>query len=309
MAYLETKNMQKYSQEYFCINCDYKCFKKSLFNQHLETQKHKWKQMETNGNKTNIEFICEICGKRYANRSGLWKHKKKCINNGSVNNGSVNNGSVNNEEFFEKENFELKNLMINMVNHFNKDLEMKNELVEQLKEQSKIIHDIIPKIGNNNNNKFNINVFLNEQCKNAINMSDFIESLSIQLKDINYTKDKGLIEGISTLFLNGLKQLDTFQRPIHCTDLKREVLYIKENNTWDKELSKDKIRTVINDLAYKQRQSIKEWENNNPDWENTENGKEEYINLVKTLMQDIEINSNCENKIIKNIIKETIIDK
>ena len=292
---METKNIQNMPFSYHCNLCDYKCSKKSLWNQHLSTQKHKWKQMETNGNKKYADWICENCGKIYASRAGLWKHKKKCNEYKS--------------KLLEKENSELKDLMINMVNNFNKDVEIKHELVEQLNKQNKIITDMIPKIGNNNNNKFNINLFLNEQCKNAINMSDFLESLIIQLKDINYTKDNGLIEGISTLFLNGLKQLDTYQRPIHCTDVKREVLYIKENNTWDKEQSKDKIRVAINDLAYKQRLAIKEWETNNPKWEETEKGKEEYLHLVKTLMQDIELNSNSENKIIKNILKETIIDK
>jgi thymidylate synthase len=140
-------------------------------------------------------------------------------------------------------------------------------------------------------------------------MSDFINSLNVQTQDLVYTQKNGLIEGISTVFLNGLKQLDIFQRPIHCTDVKREILYIKENNTWEKEQSKDKIRNAINDVAYKQRDAIKKWEFNNPSWQQTDNGKDEYIDLVKTVMEDIDKNSYSENKIIKSIIKETIIDK
>ena len=129
----------------------------------------------------------------------------------------------------EEENTELKSLMQQMLCGLNKNSQMKDEMMEQMKEQNKIIQDMIPKIGNNNN-KFNINVFLNEECRDAINMTDFIESLQIQLEDLNYTKTNGLIEGISSVFVNGLKQLDTYKRPIHCTDMKRETLYIKDNN-------------------------------------------------------------------------------
>ena len=137
-------------------------------------------------------------------------------------------------------------------------------------------------------------------------MSEFLESLQIQLKDLIYTKDNGLIEGISTVFVNGLKQLDTFKRPIHCTDMKRETLYIKDNNEWERENGKECLRNAINDVASKQRLAINEWEKNNPNWDKTVKGKEEYIKIVKTVMSDI---SDEHNKIIKNIAKETIINK
>ena len=305
MATSATKNMQKICTDFYCEKCDYKCSKKSLWIQHLSTYKHNRQQ---NLHISNIKyaqknFKCDICNKIYLDRSGLWRHKKKCFLSEHLEENCILKSEL------EKENEKLKDLMKDMVKNVNEDAQMKQEMMQQLKEQSKIIHDMIPKLGNNNNNKFNINVFLNEQCKDAINMSDFIESLNVQLKDITYTKNNGLIEGISTVFLNGLKQLDTYQRPIHCTDIKREILYIKDNNTWEKEQSKEKIRNAINDVAYKQRKAIKEWENNNPDWAESDKGKEDYINLVKTVMQDIDENSNSENKIIKSIVKETIIDK
>ena len=149
--------------------------------------------------------------------------------------------------------------MEKMMNGLHNDTKIKNEMMEQMKEQSKIIQDMIPRIGNNNNNRFNINVFLNEQCKNAINLSDFIQSLQIQLDDLIYTKDKGLIEGVSNVFVNALNQLDTFHRPIHCTDIKRETLYIKENNEWERDDNKEHIKNAITDIANKQRNMIKEW--------------------------------------------------
>ena len=289
-------------QKYQCNKCDYVCSKKHLWTQHLSTLKHKRQRPAT-------KFVCKICGKIYKQRSGLWRHKKKCsfdeydyVEND--NNVVIHEGSNN----LKKENTELKTLMTHLITGLNKDANMKNEMMGQLKEQSKIIQDMIPRLGNNNNNRFNINLFLNEQCKDAINMSDFIESLQIQLEDLHYTKNNGLIEGISSIFVNGLKQLDTFKRPIHCTDIKRETLYIKDNNEWDRENGKELLRTAISDVANKERKAILEWESENPDWGETEHGKDDYIHLIKSVMADISQPPD-ENKIIKTIAKETIIDK
>ena len=167
---------------------------------------------------------------------------------------------------------------------------------------------MIPKLGNNTNNNFNINVFLAEQCRDAINMSEFIESLKIKMDDIQFTSTNGLVEGVCSVFLNGLKELGMNQRPIHCTDIKRETLYIKDNNEWERENGKGKLKTAINDVASKQRTAIIAWRNENPNWNESDKGKEEYIQLMQNLMIDITQESN-ENKIIKNIAKETIIDK
>ena len=316
------KNSEKYTTEFYCKLCDYKCSNKQLWKQHLKTKKHSRQRLpiyfsaaETelkSKNDKNILhelpskykeniFSCEICGKFYKDRSGLWKHKKKCISIDNNDNKKINN--------LEEENNRLKNILNNVITGFTTNSEITKQMMTQLQKQNLIIQEMIPKLGNNNNNKFNINLFLNEECKDAINLSDFINSLQVQKEDLIYTKEKGLIEGISTVFLNGLRQLNICQRPIHCTDIKREILYIKNNNMWEKEHNKEKIRLAINDVAYKQRDAIKEWENTNPLWDQSEKGKEDYVNLVKTLMEDINKNSYSENKIIKSIIKETLIDK
>jgi len=308
MAYLETP---KYAPFFHCEKCDYKCTKKSLFTQHTATQKHIWKHLETKPPEVKNE--CDKCGRHYTTRSGLWKHNKKCIVASEIITENVleKDNKTTNVDDIKKENIELKELMKEMIGGFNKNESIKEELIGQLKEQNKIIKDMIPKIGNNNNsnNKFNINVFLHEQCKDAINMSDFIDSLPIKIDDLLYTKNNGLVNGISFVLLNGLKQLDTNKRPIHCTDMKRETLYIKDNNIWDRDNCKEKIHTAINDIAYKQRVSINEWVKKNPNWENSESGKEEYINLVKAVMEDINEKNTLDNKIIKSIAKETIVDK
>lgn len=262
--------------KYQCVKCNYCCKTKSLWEQHISTLKH------INNYNLSIPInsnVCEYCNKVYKSRSGLWKHNKICKKKKLA---------------IEKNNDEI---ILNMMN--------------QIKEQNKIITDMIPKIGNNQinnqiNNQFNINVFLNEKCNEAINMSDFINSINIQCKDLIYTKNNGLLQGISTVFMNELKQLDTYKRPIHCSDVKRETIYIKDNNAWDKDNSKIKIHNAINDIANKQRKAISKWEHDNPNWNITDKGKDDYIKLMKSIMSDI---SKEENKIVKTIAKETIINK
>ena len=312
--------MQKNMQKFYCKKCDYSCSRKFLWEQHLATQKHNRQRQATPTKKPKNneqgEFICELCGKEYNQRSGLWRHKKTCgesINKNKIKKKAVINISDANIENkvikdLENENVELKSFMEKMMNGIYNDTKVKTEMMEQMKEQRKIIQDMIPRIGNNNNNRFNINVFLNEQCKNAINLSDFIQSLQIQMDDLIYTKDKGLIEGVSNVFVNALNQLDTFRRPIHCTDIKRETLYIKENNEWGRDDKKQHIKTAINDIANKQRNIIKEWEEKNPNWENTDRGRDEYIKIVQSAMKDVS-ESPTENKIIKNIVRETVLSK
>lgn len=300
------KNMQA---KYYCSLCDYKCTTKFLWDQHLTTRKHQsatsatkpqHKNMHLDGNKAEfveLPHVCSVCMKGYKSRSGLWRHQKKCIDKKENKETNLENMIVTKSDVASDD---MKTLVREMMSHMETQ-------AAQLRDQTKIINDMIPRLGNNNNNRLNINVFLNEQCKDAINLSDFLESLKIQLSDINYIKDKSLMDGISSVFINGLNQLDTYKRPIHCTDMKRETLYIKENNEWEKDSSKEKVKVAIGDLAQKHRVAMAEWEKSNPNWKETETGKEEYIQLVQSLMSDVQ-NDAYENKMIKSIAKNTLID-
>lgn len=300
------KNMQL---KYYCPTCDYNCSTKFLWEQHLSTRKHKsatsatkpqHENMHLDGNKAGLvelPHVCSVCMKGYKSRSGLWRHQKKCTDKKENKETNLENMIVTKSDVASDD---MKTLVREMMSHMETQ-------AAQLRDQTKIINDMIPRLGNNNNNRLNINVFLNEQCKDAINLSDFLESLKIQLSDINYIKDKSLMDGISSVFINGLNQLDTYKRPIHCTDMKRETLYIKENNEWEKDSSKEKVKVAIGDLAQKHRVAMAEWEKSNPNWKETETGKEEYIQLVQSLMSDVQ-NDAYENKMIKSIAKNTLID-
>jgi hypothetical protein len=273
-----------------------------------------------------INYGCNYCGKTYKQRSGIWRHKAKCeISNKNKNaeekekekeihkNGdyaiNILNGKLDSSLENTNSDDDLKVLMKQMIGELNKDSIMKNNMMERIKEQNSIIHEMIPKMGNNNNNnRFNINLFLNEKCRDAINMTEFIESLQIHLEDLVYTKNNGLVEGIRSLFLNGLKRLDTYKRPIHCSDIKRETLYIKENNEWECDNGKEILRSAISNVANRHRKSISEWVDDNPNWMDSDKGKDEYIQIVQSLMTDLR-EGQCENKIIKSIAKEIVIDK
>jgi hypothetical protein len=186
-------------------------------------------------------------------------------------------------------------------------IEQNGKLQEQLVSLSKeknIVNNIV-----NNTNNFNLNIFLNEKCKDALNISDFIQSLKITLDDLMYTKNKGLVEGITNVMIRGLRQLDVYKRPIHCTDTKRETMYIKDCEKWEKDDNHDKIKNTIVKIANKERNMISAWVDENPDWFDTEATQIEYLTMVRNVCEPIENDEKCEKKIIRNISREVFLDK
>jgi hypothetical protein len=186
-------------------------------------------------------------------------------------------------------------------------IEQNGKLQEQLVSLSKeknIVNNIV-----NNTNNFNLNIFLNEKCKDALNISDFIRSLKITLDDLMYTKNKGLVEGITNVMIRGLRQLDIYKRPIHCTDTKRETMYIKDCEKWEKDDNHDKIKNTIVKIANKERNMISAWVDENPDWFDTEASQIEYLTMVRNVCEPIENDERCEKKIIRNISREVFLDK
>jgi hypothetical protein len=186
-------------------------------------------------------------------------------------------------------------------------IEQNGKLQEQLVSLSKeksVVNNIV-----NNTNNFNLNIFLNEKCKDALNISDFIQSLKITLDDLMYTKNKGLVEGITNVMIRGLRQLDVYKRPIHCTDTKRETMYIKDCEKWEKDDNHDKIKNTILKIANKERNMISAWVDENPDWFDTEATQLEYLTMVRNVCEPIENDEKCEKKIIRNISREVFLDK
>ena len=311
---METKKSLKKSLVFVCKVCDYNTSKKSDFDKHLSTRKHDdMVTMETVETKKSQKVaqhnMCNKCKKVYNTRSGLWKHMKICD--------YITNVSVLSSEGYEKEESSVK--IDNLYNIPNKDdlllklIKDNDEMMKIIKGQQEQINSIIPKIGNttNNNttNNFNLNVFLNEQCKDALNISDFIDSLKITLEDLLFSKTNGISRGITDVMIKGLKELDIHKRPIHCTDIKRDIMYIKNEDKWLKDDNHDMMKNTIVKIADKERTALQQWAIDNPDWMETERKQLEYLTMMRSICEPIENYNNYERKIIKNLGKEIQLDK
>ena len=295
-----------------CTICDYTCKWESDLNKHFLTAKHKrmTNDDEKSGKLGNALFVCD-CGKEYKYRQGLHKHQKKCK---SLNDEKEKEkedekeDEKEKEEEDEKESPDYKDLLMQAM----KQMQKKDDLISESQQQ---IRDMIPLIGNNNNNttnnttnNFNLNFFLNETCKDALNITDFINSLQLQLEDLEYTAENGHIKGITNIFQTALSNMEENKRPMHCTDLKREVLYIKENDEWSKDDEKDKIKETINQITNKNIKNVNEWLEKYPGHLNPDSKDfDRYMKMTSNCMGTGEETDN--NKIVKNILKEVIIEK
>mgnify|MGYP001419914786 FL=1 len=299
----------KYAPKYRCEECDYECSRKFLWTQHCATQKHQRIQRVTKGSTVpragqaarTKPYTCPVCGLSYVHRSGLSRHLRRAACGGALEEAPLPGPEAgsNGTDVLERENGELRDMVKQLVSGLNQDAAAREEMVGQLKQQNEIIKEMIPRLGNNNNNRFNINVFLNERCRDAINMTEFIASLQVQLDDLRYTGTNGLVEGVSSVLVNGLRRLETCRRPIHCMAAQRDVLYIKDNDAWNRENGQGRLRTAIDDVANKQRKAIADWEQHNPDWDKSEEGRAEYLQLVRSVMADIS-DDGGEKKILEN---------
>jgi hypothetical protein len=295
----------KNAEHFYCKCCDFKCSKKSDWDRHNLTLKHKKNDKRmTNDDKItpkNAEkFICD-CGKEYKHRQGLWSHKKKCESAAFT---PTESEQPSNNIIVEllKQNKEFKDLII----------EQNKQIMELAKEKNTVINNTTNN-SNTNNNQFNLQFFLNEQCKDALNLGDFVEQIKLQLSDLDMIGRVGYVEGMSKIFMRNLHALDVFKRPIHCSDLKRETLYVKDKDAWEKENGENiKIKRAIKGIENKNIKQIPFWVKENPASEDFETKKHlEYQNILleamggSTLEDD---NKKCD-KIIRNIAKEVVIDK
>jgi hypothetical protein len=301
------KNTKK-TPIFLCKICDFKCCRKAEYKRHLETIKHK-RVTESNKKTPNDEsntFVC-ICGKAYKYRPGLAKHKRSCV---------AFNTPVETTPVLEIKETEIYKQMHEQIDS-KTDKELKDlvkDLIKQNSELVKTINEIVPKIGTtnnitNNNTNFNLNVFLNEKCKDALNINDFIESLKITLDDLDFSNKNGMVQGISNLMIKGLKELDIHKRPIHCTDAKRDIIYIKDKEKWEKDDNHSKIKNTIIKVANKERNSLYLWVDKNPHWFDSEATQIEYLTMMRNICEPVEDFEKNEKKIIKNIGREVTLDK
>jgi len=301
------KGEQDINKLCYCKQYDHTTCNKYTENKDLITPKH---IKLLNDNETIIKkpktisikgiFNCE-CGKQYKHYSSLCRHKKLCNQSTLIKKENISDDAETN----------YKELMVNLI-HQNKEL-MTN-LIEAVTKQSndyqKTINEIIPKIGNNNNTinnnqKFNINVFLNENCKDAITMDNFLNSMQVSLSDLFFTREKGLTEGLTNIIIESMNKLPLTQRPMHCTDVKRETIYIK-NEKWEKDENKEKIKKVLQRVSNIQIKNIHKFKDAKPNCMNNSKEKDEYMEIIKATTDDV---IEREDKIIKNLCKNVYINE
>ncbi len=313
---MATKKCSKNIPTFVCELCDYNCSKQSIFNKHLSTNKH---INATNRNKQATPLICEFCDKEYKNRTGLWRHKQKCKGILTTENNIRETSEMSDVSkmitpelvmTLLTQNQEFKQLLIEQQQENQKQQEENQKLQTQLLEvvkEGKTINNTT-----NSNNKFNLNFFLNEQCKDAMNIADFVNNMVLTVEDLKKTGELGYIDGITKIFTDKLREMDTYNRPMHCTDLKRETLYIKNSDEWAKDTEdKDKIKQAIECIANKNLNNLDTWKEENPGHEVMDSKQDkEFVQIMTNSLggmgSDREKN---KQKIIKNVLKEIIVDR
>lgn len=279
--------------KFCCDICDFRCYKKSDWTRHLSTDKHSKLKNPNDFTPKSATKIYECnCGKTYKHMSSLCAHKKKCR-----------------DEYIDGINIKDKDALV--LHLLKQNGELQNKLIELSKEKSITTNN--NNSHNTTNNAFNLNFFLNETCKDAMNISDFVSSIKLNLEDLEHTGRQGYIEGISNIIIKNLNDLEQCFRPLHCSDLKREVLYIKENNEWTKETPDKPILTkAIKTIANENIKQIQKWKDKNPDCTSSNSRKNDlYLKIVSNSMNGLTKEEGDKNihKIISNVAKQTVIHK
>jgi hypothetical protein len=292
----------KISAKFICEKCDYKCSKQSEYNKHILTNKHKILHNPTLNPTSEIsEKIYECnCGKIYKHSSTLYTHKKKCTSTNETENNETDSNDTDNN------NNEIKELKELMKYLMKENSELKTMMFEVIKNGT---HN---NTTNSHNKSFNLQFFLNETCKDAMNIMDFVDSIKIQLSDLENVGKLGYVDGISNIIAKNLNSLDETKRPVHCTDTKREVMYVKDEDKWEKEEdNKPKIRKLIKHVAHKNTKLLKDYKTKYPGCEKSESKySEKYDKLIVEAFGGKGDNDDAkEDKIIKNILKEIKIEK
>ena len=302
---------QKIPQIFECTNCDYRCSNKKDYNKHLLTRKH---NIATQSYMLS-QFVCEYCKKEYKDRTGLWRHKKKCCitqdgeqNNYNNNNKLSDNTPHSTSTAYEKQLLEQSTIISNLTNLVTTMLE---------KMSDKIGNNTINNINNinhiSNNVNYNITLFLNDQCKDAMNLSDFVKNIHCQIQDLEYTGKEGYVAGISKMLIDNLSNLEVTKRPIHCTDVKRKSMYIKKDNEWKKDDKNEEVRKAITQVANKNIQNIEGWRVQNMDQtgNSTTGGsakRQQYLSIVGESLDTDDDGKKCD-KILKNVGEAVLLDK
>ena len=315
METLGNENQQKTSKIFCCNICNYKTIRKCNYSEHLLTAKH---QKHANGNGLDtfgneiqqkmytFKYTCQNCDKEFKNRSGLWKHKKLCNLDASTTHVNELDFDINDKD----------QLIIMLIKQNAELIKEQGNIRQMIVEQQNVVLEIAKNgthnTTNSHNKSFNLQFFLNETCKDAMNIMDFVESIKLQLTDLESVGKLGFVEGISNIIANNLNALDITQRPVHCADKKREILYVKDEDKWEKEdEQKNKIRKAIKRVATKNLCLLPKFKEAHPDCNRSSSYYSDQYNkiIIEACGGSGNNDTEKEDKIIRNISKVTTIDK
>jgi hypothetical protein len=313
----------KNPKEFYCEECNFICSNKKDYNRHLMTAKHQTRtKLTINTQLRSKIFDCE-CGKVYKARNSLWYHKQKCtyVDNMNEDNPAEIQNSIEyvnaNEQTSDastillllKQNQEFKNLM---VEQYEKNQELQQQLVDAVKNNKGSMTNCNNNTTNNNNNQFNLNFFLNDTCKDAMNITDFLSNLDVHIDELEYIGNHGYVNGMTKMIMERLKGMDVTKRPIHCTDIKRETMYIKDKDEWSKDTDElTKVRKILNRISMNNYRTIPEWKNAHPECEVVASRTYDFCySMMESLLGDVEDEQlKLDNKIIKTMAKTLYVNK
>ena len=309
------------TSRYMCTNCNFKCSKKGDWSRHILTAKHKLFTNVDDKTSKHIKLYSCDCGNEYKYRQSLYVHKKKCTHNNKTNEiqNDIQYDEIQNPVVdptseastvlrLLKQNDEFKQMMAEQYNVMSerlvelqeKNQELNQQLIAAIKDGNGTV------INNTNNNHFNLNFFLNDTCKDAMNITDFLGNLDVQIEEIEYIGNHGYVMGMTKMIMDRLKDMDITKRPIHCTDIKRETMYIKDKNEWSKDTDElTKLRKILNYITMKNYKTVPKWKTAHPDCEEMDTRDYNFCyKMMQLILGDVEDEQvKLDNKIIKTLAK------
>jgi len=303
MTTIDNDSLVKVSTSFKCDVCKYTTSRKYNLDLHMDSIKHKNNVLTTNHNEPLVNvsknYQCQNCTKEFNDRAGLWRHKKKCSVVEQCNENEVKNNTSDKDElitYLMKENQEFKNLILEIVKKDTYNQSTTNNTTNNT---------------NSHNKAFNLNFFLNETCKDAMNIMDFVDSIKLQLSDLEKVGELGYVEGISNIIVKNLNELDVTQRPVHCTDKKRETMYIRDEDKWEKDESNSKIKKAIKRVASKNQRLLPKFKEAHPDCGTYHSKYSDQYNkiIIESVGGSGDNDAEKEEKIIRNISKNVVVDK
>ena len=288
-------------KKYYCRFCDYSASQKCHYDKHLSSKKHRRLSVQNSDQMVSkvtkmetLGFFCKYCDKKYKTKSGMYRHLKKCKFRDMVSSKSSEKSvkSVNeiDDPYLEIANLKEENLKLKVeikdekIKSLEKQIEYEKKIAKTCMEVAKT-NATTNNFNNCGNQNISIKLFLNENCKDALNLTDFVKNIKVTLEDLAYTKNNGFVDGVTNIIKKQLEDLKPTERPIHCSDAKRLKFYVKDNDKWEKDENNEKLDNTIRDVKLKQTKTMTEWEKQNPTYKQDSKLMDEWMDILDNVSE------------------------